>query len=139
MRLMVLELLRGEYPADGVVQWIFESHCSPLSTGYHRLGSTKVEVNTDARFYSKSISTTSRCYCSRNVDKIRKLIELDHTSLYACSSMHVLAIRNSAASTAIPKCRGGTHKIEVSDIIIFMHSIQPSIQETGTHNFFQKK
>ena len=35
--------------------------------------------------------------------------------------------------------RGGTHKIEVSDVIIFMRSIQPSIHKTDTPNcFFQQ-
>ena len=34
--------------------------------------------------------------------------------------------------------RAGTHKIEMSDIIIFMHSIQPSIHKTSTHICFQK-
>ena len=35
--------------------------------------------------------------------------------------------------------RAGTHKIEVSDIIIFMYSIQPSMHKTDTHNLFFKK
>ena len=35
--------------------------------------------------------------------------------------------------------RDGTHKIEVSDIIIFMYSIQPSMHKTDTHNLFKKK
>ena len=35
--------------------------------------------------------------------------------------------------------RDGTHKIEVSDIIIFMYSIQQSMHKTDTHNLFFKK
>ena len=46
------------------------------------------------------------------------------------------------AVTGIPfnsSSRDGTHKIEVSDIIIFMYSIQPSMHKTDTHNLFFKK
>ena len=35
--------------------------------------------------------------------------------------------------------RAGTHKIEVSDIIIFMHSIEPSMHKTDTHKKVFKK
>ena len=105
IRLMVSRIYYGvNTPPIGSCSGFIGSQRTPILTGYQRLGLTEVEVDKDARFYSNSISTTSRCYCRSNVDKkIEKLIELDHTSLHSCCYMHILAIQNIAASIAIPK------------------------------------
>ena len=48
-------------------------------------------------------------------------------------------VRYYHAAPGFPTNRAGTHKIEVSNIILFMHSIQPYMHKTDTHNCFFKK